>query len=84
MRRRALHLEAEISCWGDHIEEAPSELNKATRRVAQKRGGPPLNARTIMKLLGNRRVRQGTIKLLKNPTVRRVVISQIKRRLGRR
>jgi hypothetical protein len=43
-----------------------------------------LNARTIMKLLGNRRVRQGTIKLLKNPTVRRVVISQIKRRLGRR
>jgi hypothetical protein len=37
-----------------------------------------------MKLLGNRRVRQGTIKLLKNPIVRRVVISQIKRRLGRR
>ncbi|HVF02656.1 MAG TPA: hypothetical protein VNA27_15140 [Rubrobacteraceae bacterium] len=43
-----------------------------------------MNARTIMKLLGNRRVRQGIIKLLKNPTVRRVITSQIKRRLGRR
>jgi hypothetical protein len=37
-----------------------------------------------MKLLGNRRVRQGIIKLLKNPTVRRVIISQVKRRLSRR
>lgn len=43
-----------------------------------------MNARTIMKLLGNRRVRQGIIKLLKNPTVRRVIIRQITRRLGRR
>ena len=43
-----------------------------------------MNARTIMKLLGNRRVRRGIIRLLKNPTVRRVIIRQVTRRLGRR
>jgi hypothetical protein len=37
-----------------------------------------------MKLLGDRRVRQGIIKLLKNPTIRRVIIRQVTRRLGRR
>lgn len=37
-----------------------------------------------MKLLGNRRVRQSIIKLLKNPTVRRVIVRQVRRRLGRR
>ncbi len=37
-----------------------------------------------MKLLGDRRVRQGIIKLLKNPTIRRAIIRQVTRRLGRR
>ncbi|CAN5115718.1 hypothetical protein BH24ACT19_BH24ACT19_16590 [soil metagenome] len=37
-----------------------------------------------MKLLGNRKIRQGVVKLLKNPSIRRMVIKQITRRLGRR
>lgn len=74
-----------ISCYGDHIEEAPlARWRRPPEEWPRREVGPPLNARTIIKLLGNRKVRQGVVKLLKNPTIRRMVIKQITRRLGRR
>jgi hypothetical protein len=43
-----------------------------------------LNARTVLKLLGNPRVRRIAIRLLKSPTVRRVIVRRVSRRLRRR
>ena len=50
-------------------------------RQAKRKGGTPLNARTVLKLLANPKVRGVAIRLLKSPTVRRIILKQIQRRL---
>ena len=47
-------------------------------------GGSPLNAKTVLKLLSNPKVRRIAMRLLKSPAVRRIIISQVKRRLRHR
>ena len=44
----------------------------------------PLNAKTILKLLSNPKVRRMGIRLLKSPIVRRIIITQVKRRMRHR
>ena len=61
-----------------------SSTSKASRTGDQKKGLASSKKKALaMKLLSNRRVRRGSIRLAKNPRVRRMVLSQAARRLTR-
>lgn len=54
------------------------------RRQLERKGGSPLNAKTVLRLLSNPKMRRVVIRLLKSPTVRQIIISQVKRRMRHR
>ena len=61
-----------------------SSTSKASRTGDQKKGRASSKKKVLaMKLLSNRRVRRGAVRLAKNLRVRRMVLSQAARRLAR-
>ncbi len=70
---------------GDGQDSFPFGNSDANwRRPLKRKGGAPLNAKTILKLLSNPKMRRMLIRLLKSRTVRRIIISQVKRRMRHR